>query len=187
MVLYTLPEMAVWQAENPENARAVLVRWLAFWPSMLHGQSAIYSSQPVMMFATYGFLHTGLFHFACNVVLLAILGFRLVRFLGAGGFLLLYIVCQISGAVAYAALADTSQPMVGASGALFGLAGAALWQWSSERPETRRRDLVSGTAILVVGNLALGGHVAWQAHLGGFLAGAGIMAALIRLKMLNVR
>jgi membrane associated rhomboid family serine protease len=67
--------------------------------------------------------------------------------------------------------------MVGASGALFGLAGAwKAWEWREARK--------SGTALwhillwllgLAVLNLVLwvlqGGLLAWETHLGGFIAG----------------
>ena len=42
------------------------------------------------------------------------------------GFALIYGASILGGAVAYALLAQTPQPMVGASGALFGLAGALV-------------------------------------------------------------
>ena len=67
--------------------------------------------------------------------------------------------------------------MVGASGALFGLAGAwKAWDWQEAR--AHRGPLwpivlwVLGIALLNgVLWVAQGGLLAWEAHLGGFVAG----------------
>ena len=78
----------------------------------------------------------------------------------------------------FALLAETRGPLVGASGALFGFFGALKrweWRWISASGASSRRFW--GTIIgLVVINLLLavsfqGAEIAWQAHLGGFIAG----------------
>lgn len=67
--------------------------------------------------------------------------------------------------------------MVGASGALFGLAGAWL-AWDGQEARAHRAPLwpvLGRMAGLVVLNIALwvlqGGLLAWETHLGGFVAG----------------
>ena len=77
----------------------------------------------------------------------------------------------------YAALWTTPQPMVGASGALFGLAGAWL-AWEYVDRFTARIALwpvarVIGMliALNVVLFYSMNGQLAWQTHLGGFLMG----------------
>ena len=72
--------------------------------------------------------------------------------------------------------------MVGASGALFGLAGAwAALDWRARhradpRGAARRAALVAAglLALNLLGWLMEDGVLAWQTHLGGALAGAGV-------------
>jgi membrane associated rhomboid family serine protease len=74
--------------------------------------------------------------------------------------------------------------MVGASGALFGLVGAWHWRdWRQRRARGRPvGPLLQAIAGLAVLNLAmwvlLSGLLAWETHLGGYLAGAAAAAAL---------
>lgn len=183
MVLYALPEAFVWTAADRGVVRAGLVRLFAFWPSVFHGQATIYPFQSLVTMITYGFLHTGPFHLLCNILALAVLGGRLYSRLGFRRFLLLYIACQVGGAIAYAMSGTRLPPMVGASGALFGLAGAWVWQWfdakSAHVPRmTVLLDTIPVAAFLFVGNVVLGGQMAWQAHLGGFMVGVWVMAVL---------
>ncbi|RWR08182.1 rhomboid family intramembrane serine protease [Sinirhodobacter populi] len=141
------------------------------------------------MFLTYGFLHAGLSHLVFNLLTLISLGRPLVEELGQGRFLLLYLVAQLGGGAGYALLATQPAPMVGASGALFGLAGALVWMRLREglremSPTEALRDIAWPVALLIGMNVvmyvALDGQLAWETHLGGFLAGAAAMAVLWR-------
>ena len=76
--------------------------------------------------------------------------------------------------------------MVGASGALFGLAGALVWMrfrlgWSEMTLGGALRDIAWPVTLLIGMNVvmyvALDGRLAWETHLGGFLAGVAIAAA----------
>jgi membrane associated rhomboid family serine protease len=74
--------------------------------------------------------------------------------------------------------------MVGASGALFGLVGALVAWDTAERRALRLtlRPVLRILVILAAMNLvlwwAMNGQLAWQTHLGGFLAGAAAAAIL---------
>lgn len=158
----------------------------AFWPGLLHGWKPNYPLQPVAMFLTYAFLHGGFGHLAGNMITLLALGEVVMARVGQKGFLLIYAVSALVGAALFGVLATGPLPMVGASGALFGLMGAWLY-WDFIDPERRRRRfwrLVRGAGILVVLNVVLwvlfDGRLAWQAHLGGALAGWATAAALNR-------
>lgn len=150
----------------------------AFWAGLLGNWRPNYAVQPVTMFFSYAFLHGGFWHLAGNIAALWSLLRAIGPRLGAGRFVVLWLITSAGGGAAFAWLASGPAPMVGASGALFGLAGA----WMTWEAMRRRRagqslwPLVRTLAILVALHpllwLAQAGMLAWQTHLGGFLAGA---------------
>ncbi|WP_095587767.1 rhomboid family intramembrane serine protease [Actibacterium ureilyticum] len=155
-----------------------------FWPGLLQDWTPNYALQPVLMFVTYGFLHGGLLHLLINMITLHSLGQGVVERVGPVQFLLLYFATMIGGAAGFGLIADTVYPMVGASGALFGLAGA-LMAWNYVDRYTYRLDLwpiarVAGLLIVINAVMwwALDGQLAWETHLGGFVTGW-IMALLL--------
>ena len=86
------------------------------------------------MFISYSFLHAGLGHLIGNMLALAFLGQRAVERVGRGGFALLYVASMLGGGLAFGLLAHTAAPMIGASGAVFGLAGGwVVWHWQDLR------------------------------------------------------
>lgn len=122
------------------------------------------------------FLHGGLIHLAFNMYVLWDLGRLTERVYGSLGFALVYLVAGIGGAFTSVAL----NPMVnsvGASGAVFGIAGAFLAFLLRNRgridPHVHahlRRTLLT----FVVLNVALGFSIAGvdnAAHLGGLAMG----------------
>lgn len=149
----------------------------AFWPGLLGDWQANYTIQPITMFLSYGFLHADLSHMAGNAVTLFLLGPRVYNQLGLRGFLWVILASTLCGALTFASLHESTAPMVGASGVVFGLAGAltaGLWFESA----SRRRKTVQITAIiagLIILNaviwVGLAGLLAWETHLGGFIAG----------------
>ena len=149
----------------------------AFWSGLLDNWQPNYPAQPWAMFVTYAFLHSGPGHLAGNMAMLFILGAQVCRRMGQGGLMLVYGVGALGGGLVFAALNRSPSPMVGASGALFGLAGALVFmEFVARRDAERSLRPVAGTvAFLVLGNAAmwlwLDGLLAWEAHLGGFLAG----------------
>ncbi len=149
----------------------------AFWPGLLRDWQANYAGQGGAMFLTYAFLHGGLVHLAINMLTLWSLGLAALGRVGAWRFLVIYIGAALGGAAVFGLLSRTGQPMVGASGALFGLAGALLaWMWE-DQPTLRAALRLAGRAVLILLALnvalhfLLAGQLAWQAHLGGFLVG----------------
>lgn len=182
VLLCVIPELGLQGADlglwGTPQWRGLAYAWGGFWPGLLHDWQPNYPLQPLMMFVTYGFLHTGLSHLIVNMITLAALGRLAADRLGQGGFLALYGLSLLGGGVGFGLLTNTTIPMVGASGALFGLAGAWL-VW--ELLERRRAALglwPLGQAPIwfVVLNIILwwvtAGQLAWQTHLGGLLAGA---------------
>lgn len=152
----------------------------AFWAGLLHNWRPNYPGQPMAMFLSYAFFHDGVGHLAGNMMTLWLLGRRLIDKLGARVFLVLYLSASLGGGVGFGLLSQSPQPMIGASGALFGLAGAAIWLEATER---YRMGItlwpIGGTILgLILINalmwLALDGILAWQTHLGGFVTGAAV-------------
>jgi len=161
--------------------RPMLYAYGAFWPGLLQGWQPNYPGQPVTMFATYAFLHGSWQHLLGNAATLTWLGLVLGRRCRPRTFGFLYAVSALGGGIGYGLLAPSAAPMVGASGAIMGLVGAWIVWDSRDRiteGDTPRRALIAAlwmTAVVAAFNLAmfllLDGLVAWQAHLGGFLAG----------------
>lgn len=148
-----------------------------FWTGLLGNWRPNYAAQPWLMFLTYGFLHGGLVHFGVNMLTLFSLAPPLVDRMGQGRFLLLYMASMIGGGLGFALLSQSPQPMVGASGALFGLAGAVMalsWQYLRARGESLRpviRSLLWLAVLNAVLWWAMSGMLAWETHLGGFVVG----------------
>lgn len=148
-----------------------------FWPGLLQNWTPNYAVQPATMFVTYSFLHGGLVHLVVNMATLFSLGGAVTDRVGEARFLTIYIVAILGGAIGFGLLAPTLRPMVGASGALFGLAGAiVVWDFLEQ---VRAREFPLGTfrvlTFLIGLNIvlwwAMDGQLAWETHLGGFLAG----------------
>lgn len=164
--------------------RASVVENLGFWPGLLGNWRPNYTGQPYLMFITYGFLHGGLLHLVLNMVTLYSLSRAVMQRVGTGKFLLLYAAAIIGGAIGYWLLTSSLTPMVGASGALFGLAGAIVaWDYLDRFLLSEGLWPVLRTVLFLIAlNIALwwtmDGHLAWETHLGGFVIGW-IMAMLL--------
>lgn len=157
--------------------RSMAYEFGGFWPGLLGAWRPNYPFQPTLMFATYAFLHAGLVHLALNMLTLWSLARPVIARVGQTKMVVIYTLSVLGGAAGYAILAGGFRPMVGASGALFGLAGAILaWEYVDRFILNEGLWPVGRAALLLIGlNIALyyamGGVLAWQTHLGGFIAG----------------
>lgn len=181
IVLCTAVEFALlladWGFWGGNRVRQTAYEYGGFWPGLLRDWRPNYPSQPWLMFTTYGFLHGGLIHLVVNMITLASLGPPVVARVGQFRFGVLYLLSLFGGAAGYGLLAGSLTPMVGASGALFGLAGA-LVSWDYVDRFTYQIELwpVARAILLLLGLnavlwWAMSGQLAWEAHLGGFVAG----------------
>ncbi|MCA0271165.1 MAG: rhomboid family intramembrane serine protease [Proteobacteria bacterium] len=181
-ILSVIPEAVLTGADlglwGNADWRLTAYQYGAFWSGLLHGWQPTYAGQRELMFVTYGFLHGGLSHLALNMATLVAFGAVLVPRFGTACFLALYALSQIGGGLAFAWLAPDGAPMVGASGAIFGLAGAFL-AMAAVQLRGRQRSIAPvlqslGALVLLNAVLwwAMDGGLAWQAHLGGAVAGA---------------
>jgi membrane associated rhomboid family serine protease len=132
-------------------------------------------------FLTAAFLHSGFLHLAVNMYALWIVGSVLEPALGRWRFTALYLISAVAGSVGVLLFASPSDvawitPVVGASGAVFGLFGAvglALRRLG--------RDTTQILVLLVI-NTVIGftiPNIAWQAHLGGLVTGALLAAVYV--------
>jgi len=129
---------------------------------------------------TAGFLHAGLFHLFANMLSLYVLGTLLEPAVGRLRFGLVYGVSLLAGSFGALLLTPVGQT-VGASGAIFGLLGAAIVVMRNRGINPMESGLVLwlGLNLLItftIPNISIGGH------LGGLVGGALAAFALFDLR-----
>jgi membrane associated rhomboid family serine protease len=129
-------------------------------------------------------------HLAGNMLYLWIFGNNVEDTLGRGRFTLFYLLSGLAATVAQVAVQpDSTIPMVGASGAIAGVLGAYFLVFPSARVTTLIFFIFIIRVVKIPAGLVLGvwlilqmmsaasnqPGVAWFAHIGGFLAGMGLL------------
>ena len=118
---------------------------------------------------TSGFLHASLWHIGFNMLLLYFLGRLLEPALGTTRFVALYFASLLAGSLGVMVL-DPNALTIGASGAIFGLAGATF-----VIARGRGMDAIAAEiGFLIVFNLVFGltlARVSIGAHIGGLVGG----------------
>jgi membrane associated rhomboid family serine protease len=127
---------------------------------------------------TAAFLHGSIIHLGFNMLVLWFVGAPVEQAIGRGRFLAVYIVSGLAGS-AGAIVFSPHAVTVGASGAIFGIFGAALVL------EAQKSYVLGGQALgliavnlvftFAIPNISVGGHI------GGLIGGALSMLALSRL------
>ena len=160
--------------------RGIAVEYGGFWIGLLGDWRPNWPGQPAAMFLSYAFLHADAGHMLGNMGALLWLGPPVGRRIGGRRLASAWFLCAAAGGLGFAALAHTPAPVVGASGALFGLLGLDAALRHRLRPSPRRLGGVVALFVLLNGAsfVLQGGLLAWQAHLGGFVAGLALGAAL---------
>jgi len=170
------------------DLRGLMISYGAFWdflfpPGAVH--QALFPGQSYSMLLTHAFLHAGTIHVLMNAVIFIALGKTLAVYFGLRLVMLTMLLGAVSSGVAFGLLESTAAPMVGASGVVFAFIG--LWLQAS-RSELKRLGrpgrstasvMMSLIVIHVLLHVFMGGQIAWQAHLGGFVAGYFLMPWLI--------
>ena len=126
---------------------------------------------------TSGFLHENLIHIGFNMYVLYILGQMLEPVLGRLKFGLIYGVALLTGSFG-ALLVSPHVPTVGASGAVFGIMGAAAVEMRARKIPVMQSGVGGLILINLVISFALPG-ISWGGHIGGLIGGA-IAALLIQ-------
>lgn len=177
LVFVLLPEALLVAADHKLIGtplwRPMAWQYAGFWAGLLHGWRPNYPAQPVTMFATYAFVHSGPVHAVGNALALAALGPRVEERGGTPLFWIILAISTLAGGLAFGILSRSPAPMVGASGAIFGLAAALVIWRAREMARFRWLRLTAGLAGLALINLAgwwlMAGRLAWETHLGGAL------------------
>lgn len=160
--------------------RARLFETGAFWSGLLHGtQRPLFAVQPLTMFVSHALLHGSFLHMAMNMAVLLALGRFVADRYGGRMILPVFFIGAVAGGAAFGLLSQSLVPMVGASGAVFAFLGVwSVWDLARHRsagvsagPVWRRVLALIGLNVALY--IGLGGMLAWEAHLGGFLAGIG--------------
>jgi membrane associated rhomboid family serine protease len=154
------------------------------------GFTPLLALQRPWTFLTYMFLHAGPLHLAFNLLALFMFGAPVEERLGSRSFVGFYVLCGLGGAALsflLMMLVPMARPIVGASGAIYGLMLAFAWYWPDAPifvfpfplPIPAKWLVTFAVAISLL--LALppfngSGGVAHLAHLGG------AAAALLYLK-----
>jgi membrane associated rhomboid family serine protease len=143
-------------------------------------------------FISYMGLHNGWTHLIINCLFLLAFAPIVARRFGPILFLIFFTVCGVAGALTYLAFNwGNPAPVVGASGAISGLMAAALRMLPAQSPwavpgatalaPIFSRQMLVFSIVLIAVNVVMGvsglniggetAQIAWQAHLGGFIAG----------------
>jgi membrane associated rhomboid family serine protease len=150
---------------------------------------------------SYMFLHSGWAHFGMNAISALAFGPPVARFLGERGrgpalFFGFFLVCGVVAGLGYCLVHwNGAQVVIGASGAISGLWGAAsrlLIGRGALASPLDRQVITQGVAFaginVVVGMVGIFGalNVAWEAHLIGYLAGLLLIGPFARLAGVRV-
>jgi membrane associated rhomboid family serine protease len=145
---------------------------------------------------SYIFLHSGWTHFIMNAASALAFGPPVARALGVKGrgpalFFAFFLICGVISGGGYCLLHWSSETyLVGASGAISGLWGAAsrlLAGRGGLAPVNDRQVITQGAAFAIVNFIAgMTGlfsslQIAWEAHLIGYAAGLLLIGPLLRL------
>ena len=119
------------------------------------------------------FVHASFWHIFGNMITLYFFGTFLSRLVGQSKFLLVYFGGGILGNILYILLGEPFSIVVGASGAIFALAGALVMMMPNLRVLVYfivpMPLWVVVLVFFIIWSFIPG--VAWQAHLGGLIAG----------------
>jgi len=123
---------------------------------------------------THMFIHAGFWHIFANMLTLYFFGRYVYSLIGEGKFLIVYFLGGLLGGGLYLLMADPQATAVGASGAIFAVAGAltvmrprlTVFVFPIPVPIPLWVAVIGGFIIM-----SFASFIAWQAHLGGLVLG----------------
>jgi membrane associated rhomboid family serine protease len=150
-------------------------------PALLHHYGALRSFEVAAgepwRLLSYAFLHFGIMHLMLNLLSLLAIGPALELSLGSARFLVLYLVSALGGGILVAVTYQPDEPVVGGSGALFGMMGAivALRMRAGRHALQFLEDETGKRAIGIIAVNVFAGFafqgISNACHMGGLLVG----------------
>lgn len=169
---------------------------LGLIPAVITGQAVV--SPDLALVPSYAtpvtsmFLHGGPFHLAGNMMFLWVFGDNVEDAMGHFRFLAYYLICGVCAGLIYVFMFPGSRsPLIGASGAISGVAAAYLIMYPKSRifglllnwiPAYAPAFILIGLWVVYQVYFAVAGgdaSIGWWAHAGGIIAGA-ILLPLFR-------
>lgn len=189
-VIWAPAEQARWNQQRTPIEENFVNRLSSFQLGLVPADLSLYT------LITYQFLHGGWGHIIGNLVFLFLLGFTVEKALGPGRFLVAYLLCgALSGLVFTAFSSGSPVPLVGASGSISGLMGMYVAIYGLQRirffyflgvyfnyfraPALAMLPVWLGKEVYDYWFAGATG-IAYMAHAGGLLAGAGLVWLLGR-------
>ena len=168
---FVTASQAVGGLRQPGDGSSKLFTKWQLQPLVVHANGDYYR------LITSAFLHISLLHIATNMLSLAIIGPPLERLLGRWRFAALYLLGALGGSAAIYAWGKVLTPVVGASGALYGLMAAALMLVLAGKLNLDLQWLVGVIVLNFVLTFSIH-NISKLGHAGGFVAG-GLAAVAI--------
>jgi membrane associated rhomboid family serine protease len=126
---------------------------------------------------TAGFLHQNLLHILLNMYLLYVLGQLLEPAVGRVRFIVIYGVALLAGSCGSLVGVDPQISTVGASGAVFGLMGAAVVEMRARGIDPMASGIPALIFINLLFSVTFSGRISIGGHVGGLIGG--VLAALV--------
>jgi membrane associated rhomboid family serine protease len=123
------------------------------------------------------FTHIEIWHIGFNMLALWTLGPQLELAIGRARFVALYFLSGLAGSATVLWFSAPNSQTLGASGAIFGLMGALLVVAIKVHGDVR--GIATWIGINFVVTLLLVRLISWQGHLGGFVGGLLLGAAVV--------
>jgi membrane associated rhomboid family serine protease len=175
-----------------------LILWLRDWALIPQELTRQFNREWITLFS-YQFLHGDLWHLLFNMWFLYVFGNNIEDRLGHGKFIVFYLLCGVTAAVAQIMVSPTAMiPMVGASGSIAGLMGAYIVRFPRAKIYTLVFVGIFFTFLQIPAAVFLGiwfffqtvyaafsdpnqPGVAYLAHIGGFVAGVVLLLLIEHL------
>jgi membrane associated rhomboid family serine protease len=162
LIVYLITAVQGFGINNPGGE--LFAKWVLFGPYVAQGDW--------WRLLTSMFLHGYLLHIAFNMYALWAIGTPVEQYLGRSRYIGLYFAAGLAGS-AGALLESPTTPIVGASGAIFGILGAYLiieWQATGRLAGQAMSLIVLNLGLNFIFNGA-GGNISIGGHIGGLIGG----------------